>query len=98
MAIPNLAPFFEMHATKDKKKLSDDLHLFLDHNFQSLNKVVDQHNDGLEFPGYTQAEILAFDDDTYPVGTMWYDTAGKLVIKTGTGPAAYKQCSLASYP
>lgn len=90
--IPNLPAFFDMIYTQDNGKLSREGLLYNDQMFQSLNQLVVYINSNLSpsgfyMPNATTAEITVYrDDDTVPVGAMWFNTnLAKLQVKTALG-------------
>lgn len=82
-----LAPFFDMQCTANGDNLSTDLYLYLDQQFQLLNKRITPY--GLNVPSFTAAEVAAF-PATIPAGTIWLNVdvsapEGRLQFKADDG-------------
>ncbi len=66
-----LPAFFDMQSTEKGDKLSPDLYLYLDQQFQVLNSSITVY--GLNTPSFTASEIATFPSDL-PSGTIWYNS------------------------
>lgn len=99
MTIQTLPVFYNMVYTEKDGRLTSDSYLYNDQTFQTLNvaiillntvinSTVDNGvitNNGIQFPQYTTAEIIALEPTSLD-GTVWFNTTlAKLQVKTATG-------------
>lgn len=99
MSIPTLPLFFNMYYTEKDGSLTPDAYLYNDQMFQALNLAVILLNDlvnsaiindtivnnGVQFPQFTTAQIIALEPDSVN-GTVWFNTTlAKLQVKTAAG-------------
>ena len=85
MTIANLPPFYFFKYVDEKGDMTGDAHLFNDQMWQSLNNVINYFNNGITFPSYTTAQIIALEPSS-SVGTVWFNSSlAKLQLKTATG-------------
>lgn len=85
MSIPNLPAFYNMRYTDKDGNMTGESQFYNDQMFQTLNAIVNQFNNGVQFPNKTTAEITALEPDS-PNGTTWFNTSiAKLQVKTAAG-------------
>ncbi|GKS62452.1 hypothetical protein YTPLAS21_19100 [Candidatus Nitrosocosmicus sp.] len=87
MALSNLPPFYNMRYTDSNGNLLPEALNYNDQMFQTLDQMVNQVNNGWQLPLKSTTQITVYrDDDTVPVGTIWFNTSiGKIQVKTALG-------------